>query len=276
MTLYDLVELYHRCNCPEPLTLHIEHDSVRFFAKYTAIKRVLDDAAADSSSEDDGREGHEGDYDEDIEIYEGEGEGEGEGEETGTTYHEPGGDEIELKEVAADVHPGSNVEQSHIEEVEHASEHDAGEHAGGFEGEQDEGDVPIEANGAEGVFQIKAFFRPPGFLTILFPLFFSQQIPLPAYRMTKIMPILVKLPRLKCSRTEVVSLLLFLFVFTTLTSVPRRDVQLPIQTRTLKTCMTSWKMGTSMVSAQLSNPARKRSEKMIPLLHKVMVCSIAL
>lgn len=57
LSLHDLADLHSRCNCTDPLTLSIEYDSVRFIAKYNAIKKVLDSSAAppgvDSSSDED-------------------------------------------------------------------------------------------------------------------------------------------------------------------------------------------------------------------------------
>lgn len=46
LSLHDLVDLYTRCNCPEPMVLSVEYESVRFIAKYNAIKKVLDSSAA--------------------------------------------------------------------------------------------------------------------------------------------------------------------------------------------------------------------------------------
>ncbi len=132
MTLCNIVELHQRCNCPEPITLFIEHDSSRFISKYNAIKNVLDEAegkadayteaegddldhedgVADGEELDEYAEEHVGDEYEDGEVYEEDGETHAEGMEDRAADPAPA---VDSQHVAETI-DGEQTVQEKIEE----------------------------------------------------------------------------------------------------------------------------------------------------------------
>lgn len=88
VTFLELVQMYHDCELPQPMELHVEFQPHRFITRFNAIQKELDSREVvyledeeDDEEEQDGEiQGEAGDRE--NEQHEGEDQGEGEGSDT--------------------------------------------------------------------------------------------------------------------------------------------------------------------------------------------------